>query len=425
MVHRHSATSLFWRYNAASELTKRLTASSNQLLSIPLCPVSAWHRGGKPVTAETTHQLPVIRLTIDSWGITEVERLSGYPRFKRWRTDRLIFVILDQGCLEGVTAHFKLGLLRLDLPRNCHGLETWDTPTPPALDRCFFYPANITSSTQFRTIELSQTTGFIFFFCYGNLYAVHAHTRVAPCAQSTYQRLSRRRQQSVTWVYVPISQQDSIAALGARMLLSERSFSGSTCLLFRMKLGGDVPVGLTSSKPAKNLLLSKSPPLTIIYDTLELQTVSVIGAYAAEEADDSPITPFCHPHVGNAPFPNACFSLAPLENVSRVSVFNNKQNELCMGILLEYDNGAQRSLGQCRVDVDPVKYYVKPTRICFRRQNYVRPGSSVSLQATMVKSTARCEHSHDEQGWTCFAMRGELEFWFSIDETKLTAIVDK
>ncbi|POR31267.1 Uncharacterized protein TPAR_08516 [Tolypocladium paradoxum] len=417
IVHGHSSTSLVWRYSAVSELTQRLPAAlSDQLLSIPLCMVLAWNRGGQPVTTETVHRLPIIRLTIDSWGIKQVERLSERPGFKRWRTDSLVFVVLDQSHFEGVTAHFKFGLLRLSLPKTCHGLETWDTPTPPDMERCFFYPANITSSTQFRTIDLSQTTGITFFFCRGEIYAVHAHTRVAPCAQSTYQRLSRRRQRSVVWVYVPISKKDPIAALGTRS-------SGSTCLLFRMKLGGDVPVGLVSSEQAKDLLLSKPPPGTIIYNTLELQRVSVLGAYTTERDDGSPISPFAHPFIGDAPFPNACFSLAPLKGVSRVGVFNNRQTGFCMGILLEYDNGAQRSLGQCRLDVDPVEYYAKPARICFRRQSYVGPRrTSVSLRATIVESTGRCGHSNDEQGWTCFAMRGELEFWFSAEETMLTAI---
>ena len=87
-----------------------------------------------------------------------------------------------------------------------------------------------------------------------------------------------------------------------------------------MKLSGDVPVGLTSSTNAKDLLLSKSPPLAIIYNTRELKPVSVIGAYATKEDDGSPIAPFCHPFIDDPPFPNTCFSLAPLESVSRIRV---------------------------------------------------------------------------------------------------------
>jgi hypothetical protein len=192
-----------------------------------------------------------------------------------------------------------------------------------------------------------------------------------------------------------------------------------------MKLGGDVSVGLTSSKKAKDLVLSKSPPMTMMYNTLELQPVSVLGAYPTREEDSSPITPFCHPRfIDDPPFPNACFSLAPLKNVNRISIFNYKHTGLCMGILLQYQNGAQRSLGQCRVGVDPVEDYVKPVRICFRRQVCIRSGSSVELQATTFTCTSRQEHDHDEQDWTCFKLQGELEFWFSHEETQLTMILE-
>ncbi|KAJ3529490.1 hypothetical protein NM208_g9731 [Fusarium decemcellulare] len=424
IIHRYSATSILWRFNAASKLTRRFPiALSDSLLSIRLCKVAAWKRG-QPVTIEEAHQLPVIRLTIDSWGIREVERLPGYPQFKTWRTDSLVFVILDQAYLKDVIALFKFGVLRLEVPKTCHGLQTWDTPTPPEMRRCCFYPAHIRYSTQFRTIELRRISGITFFY-HGEIYAIHAHTQEAPCAQITYQRLSRRRQRSVVWVYVPVSQKDYITALGARMpLRQERSF-GSTCLLFRMKLGGDVPVGLGSCKQAKDLLLSKSPPTTIIYNTLELEPVSVIGAYPTGKEENTPIAPFRHPFIGDPPFPNAYFSSAPLESVNRICIFSNKHIGMCIGILLQYENGAQRSLGQCRVGIDPTEDYVKPVRICFRRQVYTRLGVSGELQATRVRvsSSGPGHHVHYEQGWTCFEMQGELEFWFSWQETRLTVIL--
>ncbi|KAH7111463.1 hypothetical protein B0J13DRAFT_461938 [Dactylonectria estremocensis] len=420
MIYEYSATSIIWRFNAASEVIQRLTIpSSDHLLSIPLREVSAWKRSGQPWTTETAHNLPVVRLTIDSRGIQEVERLPGNPLFRRWRTDGLVFVTLNHELLDGVIAHFKFGSLRLELPKTCHGIQTWDTPTPPDLQKCRFYPNNILHSTQFKTIDLCQTNGITLFFCNGQVYAIHAHTQKAPCALATYQRLSPRRQRSVAWVYVPFSQRDYITALGARMSLSKSSSFGSTCLL----VSGDVSVGLTSARQAKDLLLSKSRSMTMIYDTLELQPVSVIGAYPTGEEDHSPMTPFRHPFIDDAPFSNACFSFASLDLVDCMRVFNDKLTGLCLGILLHYQNGAQRSLGQCRVDVDPVEDYVKPVHLCFRRQVHVRPGTPVQLQATMVRGTSSQEHNHDEQGWTCFEMQGALEFWFSCEETRLTAIV--
>lgn len=94
IVHGYSAKSAIWRFNAASGLTQRLSTSlSDRLFSIPLHAVSEWNRGGQPRTTEIAHQLPVIRLTIDSQGIREVERLLGNVQFRIWRTDDLAFVI--------------------------------------------------------------------------------------------------------------------------------------------------------------------------------------------------------------------------------------------------------------------------------------------------------------------------------------------
>lgn len=112
MIYEYSATSIIWRFNAASEVIQRLTIpSSDHLLSIPLREVSAWKRSGQLWTTETTHNLPVVRLTIDSQGIQEVERLPRNPLFRRWRTDGLVFVTLNYELLDGVIAHFKVTCL--------------------------------------------------------------------------------------------------------------------------------------------------------------------------------------------------------------------------------------------------------------------------------------------------------------------------
>ncbi|KAH0593015.1 hypothetical protein MHUMG1_09262 [Metarhizium humberi] len=199
IVYVYSATSLFWRYNSASELARQLPILSSERRSVPLCAVVSWDRGGQLTTSNAINHLPVLRLTIDSWGIKKVERLPEYPAFQGWRTENLLFAVLQDRDIEGVTAHIK-------------------------------------------------TTGITFFFCFGEIYAIHAHTRRTPSAQSTYQLLSRRRQASVTWVYIPISGEDYIALLGARMM--DKSSAGCICLILRMKLAGDVVVGFTYSQEA-------------------------------------------------------------------------------------------------------------------------------------------------------------------------------
>ncbi|CAJ0547345.1 Ff.00g040990.m01.CDS01 [Fusarium sp. VM40] len=241
----------------------------------------------------------------------------------------------------------------------------------------------------------------------------------------TYQRLPRRRQQAVAWIYIPVAQRDAVVALGSRVPSSEATFSSGTCLLFRMQLGGDVSVGVGLSEEFRDVLLSKSPT-TIIYNELELQPVSVFGAYPTEVRKDSrPATPFSQPLIEQPQFPYAYFSLAPLERVDRIRIFNDELSGFCVGILFGYQNGAQRSVGQCRIGNDPFKDCAKPSRICLHRHNYGRSGTPARLQATMVKSTSGQKHDHDEQqDWTCFQMQGRLDFWFSFKETSLAVILD-
>lgn len=195
-----------------------------------------------------------------------------------------------------------------------------------------------------------------------------------------------------------------------------------------MKLAGDVVVGFTYSQEARYLVLSKSPPSTIIYNTSLVRPISVIGACTTQKdaCDDlPPIDPFRCPLIEkNPPFRDACFSLSPLNGTSRIWLFNDNGNRFCLGILLEFNNGAQRSLGQCRVGIDRSEDYQKPVCICFRHQSYTHPGVSGLLQATTVTCTERQEHSHGSRDWACFRLQGELEFWFSIYETRLTVIAD-
>lgn len=80
-----------------------------------------------------------------------------------------------------------------------------------------------------------------------------------------------------------------------------------------MKLAGDVVVGFTYSQEARYLILSKSPPSTIIYNTSQLRPISVIGASTTEKDDNLAIDPFRCPLIErNPPFRDACFSLSPL-----------------------------------------------------------------------------------------------------------------
>lgn len=206
IIYEYSATSIIWRFNIASEVIQQLIIpSSDYLLSIPLYKVSAWKRSSQPRTIEIAYNLPVVRLTINSQGIREVKRLPGNPPFRRWRTDDLIFVILNYKLVDSAVVYFKVirlyflitntarltqepqfGLLCLELLKICYGIQTWDTPTPPDLQICYFYPNSICYSAQFKTIDLCQTNSITLFFCISQVWDIYTHIQKAPYALATY-----------------------------------------------------------------------------------------------------------------------------------------------------------------------------------------------------------------------------------------------
>ncbi len=109
MVRGYSASSLLWRWSSALDLASRLSvvALEEKLVSIPLCNVLAWERGQPPPPATRPVQ-PIIRLTIDSYGIKKIERLSENPRYNGQRCDDVAFVLLEEFRLKDVVIHFKV-----------------------------------------------------------------------------------------------------------------------------------------------------------------------------------------------------------------------------------------------------------------------------------------------------------------------------
>ncbi len=96
------------RYILALDLVSRLSrAISNELVSVPLCDISAWQRGGRPVVmaGSASH---IVRLTIDCHGIRKIERLLEYPPYSSSRFDNMAFVIQEKSYLSHVIAWFKV-----------------------------------------------------------------------------------------------------------------------------------------------------------------------------------------------------------------------------------------------------------------------------------------------------------------------------
>ncbi|MBE3041144.1 hypothetical protein IMZ48_00865 [Candidatus Bathyarchaeota archaeon] len=110
IIRSHSESALFWRLTAALDLAAQFHATpTSDHTSVPLRDVTGWERGCLPSLSKDSHHLRIIRITIDSCGIKKLERLpAGEPRYSNRRFDTKVFVIMDEGHFDGVTALFKV-----------------------------------------------------------------------------------------------------------------------------------------------------------------------------------------------------------------------------------------------------------------------------------------------------------------------------
>lgn len=113
-MHEYLKSTLLCQLTRALEFAQQLSAySSTSLVSVPLYTVRSWKRGSPPAIAGAESQMPIIRLTIDSKGLREIERLPRRPPFRSWRSDSLAFAVLEHredsiSEFKEITADFKV-----------------------------------------------------------------------------------------------------------------------------------------------------------------------------------------------------------------------------------------------------------------------------------------------------------------------------
>ncbi|KAF4984743.1 hypothetical protein FZEAL_104 [Fusarium zealandicum] len=268
-------------------------------------------------------------------------------------------------------------------------------------------------ATQNHTILFSQITGITFFYAYYTLKAIHGHTRAMPSAMHVIEKFPCRVQQKLSWLYIPISSNDQVTALG---------FGLYDCLaLIRTKLVGDIKLGYLRTFEPQVAMLLDSPPVSLVTNE---RRGGQISSWGIEVQDDSATNAVVSTSQA-APrepeiYPTLLYSTAPLEGIKRLSIYHARYTEFCVGLLLEYHNGARRSLGQCRVGVDSFTTCLDPVRICFysepsvwgRQRGRRRRAGPVRVESNKCESTALPERIHDGEGWACCPLKGSLECWF-------------
>ncbi|OIW25949.1 hypothetical protein CONLIGDRAFT_513196 [Coniochaeta ligniaria NRRL 30616] len=413
------------RYMVVLESAWRLSTSSSEPLgSLPLRQVSSWTRGSSTeLVGEATVPMPIIRCTIDSIGLRKIERLAARPRFEETRYDNMVFIVEHEDRFRDAVVQFKNGIARLNVPESGKDLQIWDTPTPPDLFRHrikFDQPPR-----RFSTIDMGAITGLTFVMFYNNLVAIHPHTKAAVSAVSSVDRISDwYPRDAFVWVYVPLPRGETLLGFGP---LVRKHRDGSWvpadghCFLLRLLLAGDVIVGRRQPAGLESFLLNKGQPAirTLLHDTsysFHPIVTSYPFSYLSGPANTGAVSwssplmtddwdeyPPMTDDLVECPLKRWHRSYANLENVSRVHVSQEPERGYCRGLLFEYENGAQRAVGQCRLHVDPVGTFEKPKTISFSRTE----------QDGLAKIRVHFSESHDQGGgWAVRLMAGMLGFYF-------------
>jgi hypothetical protein len=182
MIRALSNDSLIWQYSSVQRLSRRVIGDDYG--QFPLSQVFEWNRGEAPVNRGLIQE-PLLRLTIDSWGLRQIERIGMRDEERgQGRRGDMVF-ILQQKNEVGGTLDLKAGLGRLILPSHIH-LKAWDVPRPFPLKNCLVEEPDLRSVSRFGTINTERHTGMTIFLHQGHISAIHAHSSAEPTALKAF-----------------------------------------------------------------------------------------------------------------------------------------------------------------------------------------------------------------------------------------------
>lgn len=154
----------------------------------------------------------------------------------------------------------------------------------------------------------------------------------------------------------------------------------------------------------------------VFHELTEHSGVKAIGVFP--ETSDKITIRACAPSDAPA-LRNACFSSAPLEKVTCLSIYRGSDGS-CRGILFEYDDGSRQTVGQCRIGVDMMQKCFSPARLWYLPTTVLRPYTDVKLAAVKVDVASASEDSYGN--WHSCEMTGRVEMWYTGEETRLNVI---
>jgi hypothetical protein len=309
----------------------------------------------------------------------------------------------------------------------------WNTPAPPPLPLCRSLVCGIFDSRQLRVVDTQNIQGITFFFLSGQLISLYIHQSDESCASEMYEQLSDSLRGQTAWLYVPIPKTDKLVVLGTRTFIK-----GLYSVLIRMEKAGDINIGRAGfyaeypdptagqKKPTKmpDQCLSANGPVTFLYgEPKDGFVVPFLGAYNRNSSAelDSPnlvdlprgflLEKSGFKHVKTE---HGYYSRAPLSQVLASTVFYHPISRCCRGIILKYENGGCRALGQCRVNADASDTVDRPQQICIREDRRVRRVHGLMSRYLVPKVLFIHDFEEDtcDKEWKRHPLEGFIEFWF-------------
>ncbi|KAL7944595.1 hypothetical protein V8C42DRAFT_325295 [Trichoderma barbatum] len=421
--------SIITRYQSVISLAADSSRQDfDEQASLPIGKVASWERGERPTSEEGDH-LPVIRITIDCQGVKRIERLAQKPELLSQRSDTELYIVESQEALVDLKVQFQSGLARLKKlgDRGAIHLIPWDTSTPPAVEHLLSPTARSPRNkvTQFSTIDVSKITGITFFMTWqtqtmmttnsGPVFFIHAHTPKTPSAKPTFDRLSAQDWAGV-WYYVPFPSNDRLTFFGVRHV-----HAIYLQVLFRFEKAGDCIVGFQSRRnpTSHDMVWPVDDQLLLVCGITESGNTVTLDAHPKRSGTIKP--PFALPSNQHLPALDCpvFMSSAPLEHVVCLRLYTDEDVGICRGILLEYENGAQRTLGECRIGLDLERAYLRP--VCI----YIGQKWGLRRWTIKVRVDGQPEHKLEKREWKRHDMRGTLTCRYMYGCSGLKVVADE
>ena len=388
---------------------------------VPIQDIASWERGAEPVMENGVSDKPFIHLVIDARGLRQICRVAEIPAPSEDRYDDLAFVLEHELCFKDVTVDFDMNLGHLNMPKEMpHQFKLWDRPYPPPLEESLIYHTAVArQSLALRTIDLDACMGLTFFMTSKDTYAIHAHTRAQPTARETFEKLSPHHQDICSWVYVPFALHDQVQGFGVRRSITDGGhLLNNPAYLFRTELAGDFSVGSDEKRTSRHVFTLTGPGTKLVHNIAENGPLSIVGAFPQNREhpvhiDTSQMPPLATPRIGRG-----CFSTAPLRGVAGITVFEDAVTRYCKGIIIDYENGGARAIGQCRIGEDPYVFYEHPVSLCMAPVGERKPSMRWGYGECMVvavgseRVTVPLFDNGKRLEWCQYPLRGEMQFWF-------------